>query len=61
MVKEFLGRQRIPFSEVDVSSDAVGRREMIEKTGQVGVPVVIVDGAMVIGFDQAKLEKLIEE
>lgn len=61
MAKEFLGKKKVPFTEVDVSSDAAGRKEMIEKSGQMGVPVIFVDSDMIVGFDQAKLEKLIEE
>ena len=58
--KEFLGEKGISFAEVDVSTDEEGRREMITKTGQMGVPVIVVDEEIIIGFDQPKLEEAIK-
>jgi len=60
MAKEFLGKKNLIFNEVDVSSDAAGRKEMIDKSGQMGVPVIIVDNEIIVGFDQGKLEELLK-
>jgi glutaredoxin 3 len=56
MVKEFLSQNGIDFREVDVSRDQLAAQEMVSRTGQRGVPVTIIDGDTVIGFDQARLE-----
>jgi len=61
MAKEFLSTKSLSFKEVDVSADAQGRKEMIDKSGQMAVPVIVIDDEIVIGFDQAKLEQLVKE
>ncbi len=60
MVKEFFDEQKIEYKEFNVAEDAKAREEMIEKSGQMGVPVIDVDGEIVIGFDKAKLMKLLK-
>lgn len=59
MAKDFFKEKKIEFSEYDVSTDADKRQEMIEKTGQMGVPVISVDGKLMVGFDQNKLSELL--
>lgn len=59
MVKKFLQDKNIPFEDADVSADLVARQEMIAKSGQMGVPVILVDDQVVVGFDQAKLQLLL--
>jgi|YNPNPStandDraft_1061719.scaffolds.fasta_scaffold01828_6 glutaredoxin 3 len=58
-VKEYLARQGLPFREVDVSQDAAGAAEMVRLTGQRGVPVTVIDGQVVIGFDRPRLDALL--
>ncbi len=55
MTKEFLTEKGVPFTNYDVSTDAAKRQEMIEMTGQMGVPVIVIDGDIMIGFDRDKL------
>jgi glutaredoxin len=55
-VKEFLSRRGVPFDEVDVSRDAAAAQELERRTGRMAVPVIDIDGNLVIGFDQQKLE-----
>ncbi|NIT03896.1 NrdH-redoxin, partial [Candidatus Saccharibacteria bacterium] len=57
--KEYLGKKNVSFAEIDVSSDEEGRREMITQSGQMGVPVIVIDGGIIIGFNQEKLDKAI--
>lgn len=73
--KEFFNKNNIEFTEYDVASDAEKRAEMIKKSGQMGVPVILIDDSsagsgqaastisgqakMVIGFDQNKLKTLL--
>ncbi len=57
--KEYFKNNNIEFKEFDVASDADKRQEMIEMTGQMGVPVIRIEDDVVIGFDQGKVEELL--
>lgn len=57
--KEFFKEHNIAFTDYDVSSDAEKRNEMVQKSGQMGVPVIFVNDEMVVGFDEAKLKSLL--
>jgi glutaredoxin-like YruB-family protein len=57
--KEFLKENGIEFEELNVFSDVKAREEMINKTGQMGVPVTDIDGQIIIGFDRGKLKQLL--
>jgi glutaredoxin 3 len=58
-VKEYLSQKKVTFTEYNVAEDRDKAREMVEKSKQMGVPVVIVDDDIVVGFNQAELEKLL--
>jgi glutaredoxin-like YruB-family protein len=60
MAKDYLTEKGVTFENVDVSTDAAGRDEMIKKSGQMGVPVIEVDAEIVIGFDKERLEGLLK-
>ena len=55
MTKEFFKENNIEYTDYNVAEDKDKRQEMIEKSGQMGVPVVFVDDDMLIGFDKEKL------
>lgn len=55
--KDFFKSHNIDFTEHDVSADADKRQEMVQKSGQMGVPVITVGDEMIVGFDQGKLTK----
>jgi glutaredoxin-like YruB-family protein len=57
--KRYLAERGVEFTEHDISVDRAAAEEMIKLTGQVGVPVITVDGEVVIGFDRARLEQLL--
>ena len=57
MAKEFFAANNIQYTEYNVAADSEKRKEMIEKSGQMGVPVIFIDDEMFIGFDEAKLSK----
>lgn len=59
MTKEFFKANSVVYQEFDVAADAKAREEMISKSGQFGVPVIDVDGQLVIGFDRARLSELL--
>jgi glutaredoxin-like YruB-family protein len=58
-LKEFLKEKGIEFEEIDVSKNKKAREEMVKKSGQMGVPVVEIDGQIVVGFDKEKICKLL--
>jgi len=58
-VKQYLDDKGFSYDEVDVSADVQRARELVERTGQYGVPVIDVDGEFVVGFDRARLEALL--
>ena len=59
-VKEFLNEHKIKFKDVNVASDAKAAQEMIDKSGQQGVPVIDIDGEIIVGFDEPKLKKALK-
>ena len=59
MTKKFLKDNNIEFEDIDVSRDKKAAEEIVMKTGQMGVPVVEIDGEIVIGFDRDKIKKLL--
>jgi S1-C subfamily serine protease len=61
MVKEFLSQRGVSFQERDVSLNASYAAELVRNTGQRGVPVTVIDGKMVIGYDPAQLEPLLKQ
>ena len=60
MAKQFLSSKGISYENVDVSSDPSKAEEMVKLSGQTGVPVIVIDGNVITGFDQAKIEELIK-
>ena len=59
MAKEFFKENKIEYSEKDIAEDDSAKEEMVEKTGQMGVPVIMVDDESVIGFDKERLSELL--
>jgi len=58
-LKQYLRDNNIDFENIDVSSDEKAAEEMIEKSGQMGVPVADIDGEIVVGFDREIIKKLL--
>lgn len=57
--KEYFQRKNVPFIEYDVSKDRKSAKEMIKKSGQMGVPVIDFNGEVIIGFNQSHLDELL--
>ena len=55
--KQFLKDNNIFFEDIDVSSDPVAAQEMIKQSGQMGVPVIDIDGQLIVGFDKDSIKK----
>ena len=58
-VKDFLKTNNINYSEYDVSDNLEKRKEMIAKSGQMGVPVVVIDNDIVVGFNEDNIRHLL--
>lgn len=59
MTKALLKEKGIAYTERDVSADDKAREEMIHKSGQMGVPVIDIDGKIVVGFDKERLTEFL--
>ena len=57
MAKDFLKQNNIKYDEINVAEDKKKAIEMIEKSGQQGVPVIDIDGSIIVGFDKAAMKK----
>ena len=60
MAKKFLAENKIKFENIDVSRDQEAAEEMVQKTGQSGVPVIDIDGKIIIGFNKEALKKALK-
>jgi glutaredoxin 3 len=60
-VKAYLHQRGVPFTEHDVSRDRQAATEMVRLSGQQGVPVVLIDGQVVVGFNQALIDQLLAQ
>ena len=58
-LKAWLAQNNIPYHAIDVGEDPVAAREMIDLTGQRGVPVIVIDGEVIVGFDRPRIEALL--
>lgn len=59
MAKEFFRQNNISYKEIDVSMDEQKAREMIRKSGQMGVPVIEIDDKIIIGFNKPKIIQIL--
>ena len=59
--KEYMKENEINYKDYDVKESAEKRQEMIEISGQMSVPVIVVDEDMMVGFDAEKLEEMVKE
>lgn len=54
--KEFFKEEGVKFTEIDVTENKEAAKEMVEKSGQMGVPVIVIDGKVIVGFDRDEVE-----
>lgn len=57
--KEFFKEKGVEYTDINVAEDQDKAKEMMDKSGQMGVPVIDIDGEIIVGFDKAKIETLI--
>jgi glutaredoxin len=59
MAKEYLSSKGISYQNLDVSSDSALAEEMVKVSGQMGVPVIVIDGNAIVGFDKSQIDELL--
>ena len=59
MAKDYFKENNIAYTEYNVASDLEKRKEMMDKSGQMGVPVIIIGDELTVGFDKPKIAKLL--
>ena len=57
LAKDFLKQNNIEFTDIDVSENALAAREMVNKSGQMGVPQLEIDGKIIVGFDKPAIKR----
>jgi glutaredoxin 3 len=57
--KAYLRSRQVTFTEVDVARDPRAARDLVRRTGQMGVPVIEIDGRPIVGFDQARIDGML--
>lgn len=60
MAKRYLKENNVEFKAIDVSKDTKAATEMVEKSGQMGVPVLDIDGQIIVGFDKDAIKKALK-
>ncbi len=59
MAKEFFKANNVAYTDYDVASNLEKRKEMLEKSGQMGVPVILIDNDLIVGFDRPHIAQLL--
>lgn len=59
MAKDFFKANNVAYTEYDVMSNIEKRKEMVEKSGQMGVPVITIDNELIVGFDKPQIAKML--
>ena len=57
MAAQYFEENKVAFTEIDVSKDEKAAEEMVKKSGQLGVPVIDIDGKIIVGFDKEELAR----
>lgn len=61
MAKQYFQQKRLKFKEIDVSRDASAARDAVRYSGSTGVPVILINGRVVRGFDRKKIDQLLSQ
>ena len=59
-LKAYLKEHKVSFQDIDVGADQKAGQEMIKKSGQTGVPVLDINGKVIVGFDEAEIKKALK-
>ncbi len=59
MAKDYLNENNIEYTDYDVSTDLEARQEMMDKSGQMGVPQIVIGDELIVGFDKPRIDQLL--
>ena len=59
LAKKYFRQNKVRFRDVDVSRDQTAARDMVRRSGQMGVPVIDIGGKIIVGFDKPKINQLL--
>jgi len=60
MAKQYLSSKGVQFKDINVAANAAAANEMVKISGQMGVPVIVIDGQIIVGFDRTRIDSLIK-
>ena len=61
LAKDYFSKKEVQFEEVNVETDDEALAEMVKKSGQLGVPVIDVNGSIIVGFDRIEIDKALDQ
>ncbi|MFH1126291.1 MAG: glutaredoxin domain-containing protein [Candidatus Altiarchaeota archaeon] len=61
MAREYLNSKNVKFNDIDVGKDREAAKEMVKKSGQMGVPVLDINGKIIVGFDRDAIEQAMKQ
>ncbi len=61
LAKDFLKEKGVAFQDIDVAADGDAAKEMVKISGQMGVPVLDIDGMIIVGWNKGEIEKVLEK
>lgn len=59
MAKDYFAQNKVAYDAFDVASDLEKRKEMVEKSGQLGVPVIVIGDDVIVGFDKSRIDQIL--
>jgi glutaredoxin len=59
MAKQYFRQKKVLFIDIDVSRDQAAARDMVRRSGQMGVPVIDIGGRIIVGFNRPKIDQLL--
>lgn len=59
MAKQYFRQKNVKFTDIDVSRDQAAARDMVRRSGQMGVPVIDIGGKIIVGFNRPKIDQLL--
>lgn len=59
MAKDYFKKNNVAYTEYNVGTDIEKRKEIVEKSGQMGVPVIVIGDELIVGFDQPRISQLL--
>jgi glutaredoxin 3 len=59
--KQYLDKLGVKYEDIDVQSNLAAANEMVQKSGQMGVPVIDIDGTIIVGFDRPRIDQTLKE